>query len=240
MEWSALTGNLGLTAWIVLCVALCGLLSFSFVKNLRTISEISADFQKMPVLRGEIAADLTASDQLPAGDREVEEQNRNWWIPRFGLRESLHVEKGLKERYCRQFREAYLQPLDRRLTDTLRALPPSVADEPYALVHDPPHPADQPAPGLPGPQRAGGHAQEAPAGLTLLMGRDSQAADPEWQTGSTGTSTVYYLAWRTDPDEMRREIGALQAHDGPALRRARLGFAVADVARGAARERSPR
>ena len=67
----------------------------------------------------------------------MEEQNRNWWIPRFGLRESLHVEKGLKDRYGRQFREGFLQPFDLRLMDALRTMPPTVSDEQYApaMIH---------------------------------------------------------------------------------------------------------
>ena len=157
LEWSALTGNLGLTAWIVLCVALCGLLSFSFVKNLRTIGGVSAEFQKMPVLRGEIAADLTASDHFRQGILKVEEQNRNWWIPRFGLRESLHVEKGPQG--------AILPAVPRSVPSTPRpqahghpaGAAPLRRGRRLCLVRDPHRPADQPPPGLPGAKRARGH-----------------------------------------------------------------------------------
>ena len=212
LEWSALTGNLGLTAWIVLCVALCGLLSFSFVKNLRTIGGVSAEFQKMPVLRGEIAADLTASDHFRQQILKVEEQNRNWWIPRFGLRESLHVEKGLKERYCRQFREGYLQPLDRRLTDTLRALPPSVGDDAYAsyVIHI----ARRINLLRASLERNGLEAMgNKPQPAWLLASRETQAAAAE-ANRTYGELNQHYLAWRMDPDETRREIAALQAQLG--------------------------
>ena len=212
LEWSALTGNLGLTAWIVLCVALCGLLSFSFVKNLRTIGGVSAEFQKMPVLRGEIAADLTASDHFRQQIVKVEEQNRNWWIPRFGLRESLHVEKGLKERYCRQFREAYLQPLDRRLAETLRALPPSVGDDAYAsyVIHI----ARRINLLRASLERNGLEAMgNKPQPAWLFANRETQAADAE-ANRIYGELNQHYLAWRTDPDETRRDIAALQAQLG--------------------------
>lgn len=212
LEWSALTGNLGLTAWIVLCVALCGLLSFSFVKNLRTIGEIAAETPKMPVLRGEITADTLAEDQFRKAIVRVEEQNRNWWIPRFGLRESLHVEKGLKERYGRQFREGFVQPFDRRLMDALRTMPPTVPDEQYApyLIHLTRRINVLRA----SLERDGLEAmRKKPRPSWLFMGRDRQTAAPETDA-ALGELYLHYLAWRSDPDETRREIAALQASLG--------------------------
>ncbi|MBW1900772.1 MAG: hypothetical protein JRJ20_03965 [Deltaproteobacteria bacterium] len=35
LHWNRLTKNMGLTSWVAIIIALCGLLSFSFVKNLR-------------------------------------------------------------------------------------------------------------------------------------------------------------------------------------------------------------
>jgi type VI secretion system protein ImpL len=143
---------------------------------------------------------------------KVEEQNRNWWIPRFGLRESLHVEKGLKERYCRQFREGYLQPLDRRLAETLRALPPSVGDDAYAsyVIHI----ARRINILRVSLERNGLEAMgNKPQPAWLFASRETQAVDAE-ANRIYGELNQHYLAWRTDPDETRRDIAALQAQLG--------------------------
>ncbi|MCL5966157.1 MAG: type VI secretion system protein ImpL, partial [Deltaproteobacteria bacterium] len=92
LEWGMLTRNLGVTAWVVLGIALCGLLSFSFVKNLRIVRDISRDFEKPVALRGEMLSDLMTMDRFKEGILKVEERNGNWWIPRFGLNESRLVE----------------------------------------------------------------------------------------------------------------------------------------------------
>ena len=44
LEWSRLTRNLGLTSWVAIVIALCGLLSFSFVKNLNILKVADTDF----------------------------------------------------------------------------------------------------------------------------------------------------------------------------------------------------
>ncbi len=50
---------------------------------------MSKDLQKLPVLQGEFLTDLTALDRFREGIIRVENQNKSWWLPRFGLRESI-------------------------------------------------------------------------------------------------------------------------------------------------------
>lgn len=137
IEWRALTGNLGLTAWVILGIALCGLLSFSFVKNLKTIRDFSHSFSKTAPLKGDIQVDLAAMERFRQDILIVEEQNRHWWIPRFGLTESLKVEKGLKQRFCRQFQEKILTPFDKQLAAGMVTISPSTPDDIYGqyVVH---------------------------------------------------------------------------------------------------------
>ena len=40
LEWSRLTRNLGLVAWLAVAIAICGLLSFSFARNLMIMREV--------------------------------------------------------------------------------------------------------------------------------------------------------------------------------------------------------
>ena len=117
LHWNRLTKNMGLTSWVAVALAVCGLLSFSFVKNLRTLRLVSKEFSKPPVLQGEILSDASIMDRYRQAIAEVEARNRSWWVPRFGLNESRKVEAGLKERYCKQFKDGFLVAFDKQMAD---------------------------------------------------------------------------------------------------------------------------
>jgi len=115
IEWSKLTRNLGLTSWVAVALAICGLLSFSFVKNLKTLRDVSREFSKPPVLEGEVVSDIVLMDHFRETINKVEESNDNWWIPRFGLNESINIENRLKDKYCEQFKGSFLVRFDREM-----------------------------------------------------------------------------------------------------------------------------
>ncbi|WP_319525621.1 type VI secretion protein IcmF/TssM N-terminal domain-containing protein [uncultured Desulfosarcina sp.] len=119
MEWSRLTKSLGLTAWVAVVIALCGLLSFAFVKNLKTLRDVSNQFSKPPVLQGELTTDVLTLDRFRQAVARVEEQNAHWWIPRMGLTESNRVEAGLKQRYCDIFSAGFLKDFDARMAERM-------------------------------------------------------------------------------------------------------------------------
>ncbi len=115
LEWRRLSRNLGLTSWVALVIAFCVLMSFSFVKNLSTMREVPKEFLESPIIRGDLLLDVVGLEQYQQAILKVEERNRNWWIPRFGLRESIDVEQQLKDNFTRQFHKSFLQPLDAKL-----------------------------------------------------------------------------------------------------------------------------
>ncbi len=119
IEWKRLTRNLGLTAWVAIIVAICGLLTFSFVKNLKTLEDASKELSQPPVLQGDLLNDIVIMDRFRQAVSRVEMQNRRWWIPRFGLHQSREIEGALKQKYCDQFRSGFLNPLEKRMTDSM-------------------------------------------------------------------------------------------------------------------------
>ncbi len=129
LEWSLLTRNLGLASWVAVIVALCGLLSFSFVKNLMTMKEVSQEFSKPLILQGEILTDVIIMDHFRQALLKVEKENRNWWIPRFGLNESNDIEIRLKEKYCKQFKDGFLVSFDKQMGDRIVNFSDSTPDE---------------------------------------------------------------------------------------------------------------
>jgi len=116
LEWRRLSRNLGLTSWVALVIAFSVLMSFSFVKNLRTMREVPKEFLESPIIRGDLLLDVVSLDQYQQAILKVHQQNGNWWIPRFGLHESIDVEEQLKDNFNQQFRKSFLQPLDKRMS----------------------------------------------------------------------------------------------------------------------------
>lgn len=129
LEWSRLTRNLGLTSWVALGIAVCGLLSFSFVKNLSTLRGISGDFKTRPVLKGEIISDIGVLERFKKAVAKVEKRNEGWWMPRFGLNESEAVESRLKAKYCLQFRKGFMSSLDALLTKEMAGFSSGTDDQ---------------------------------------------------------------------------------------------------------------
>lgn len=116
LDWSRLTKNIGLTAWLAVGIAVCGLLSYSFVKNLWTLRDVSMEFKTAPVFRGEIVTDVSIMDRYREAILSVSRKNRNWWIPRFGLNQSRHAEQQLKARFCQRFDELFQADLDKQMS----------------------------------------------------------------------------------------------------------------------------
>ena len=116
LAWGRLTRNLGLTAWLAVCIALCGMLSFSFVKNLSAIREVSREFQQPIIFQNDIIADAITLDRYLDAIVSVEEKNRRFRTPRLGLRESRNVEMRLKSAFCDKYQEGFLSSFDNRQT----------------------------------------------------------------------------------------------------------------------------
>ncbi len=209
LEWSRLTRNMGLTSWVAIAIAACGLLSFSFVKNLKSLRDVSNTFSKPPILQGEILADTITMDQFREAVLKVEAQNRSWWVPRLGLKESLNVEVKLKEKYCNQFRSGYLASFDKHMAETMTRFSTATSEEilgKYAA-----HLANRIT--LIG-ARIGGEGLEGlqsrpqPQFDTLMLGA-GQNLIPEVSKKLTRLY-LYFLIWGQDTTGLNEEMNRLQ------------------------------
>jgi type VI secretion system protein ImpL len=218
LEWQSLTRNLGITAWILICVALCGLLSFSFVKNLRTIRSVSHEFVQPPVVRGDLLTDLVTMDRFRQAISNVEEQNRGWWVPRFGLNESIKLEKGLKEKFCKQFYSGFLAPFDRQTQETMPRLIASSGTQDELVGQYIVHLVRRinllkaKTEGLPFEK-----LKEKPQPSYVSLLAQEQSNGPEVRR-KFGLQYLSYLAWRTDTGDVNKEIVILQAWLGELLK----------------------
>lgn len=216
IEWRTLTGNLGLASWVILGIAFCGLLSYSFVKNMVTIREFANGSCKSATFSGNISADLLALDRFRQGILKVEEQNRGWWFPRFGLNESLKVEEQLKERFCARFQNRILKPFDKQLATSLTGMSSATSDDIY-----------------------GQHAIHLARRINILRTRLNDkdlktlrtkpqpafipffsASPQEYAPDGKNIFGLLYLhslIWKTDPGDMTREMETLQGGLKPLL-----------------------
>jgi len=129
LEWSRLTQNLGLAAWLAIAIAICGLLSFSFARNLMIMREVSREVSKPVVLQNELVADVVSLDRFRQAILRVEERNRGWWLPRFGLSESIEAEHELKTKYCNQFYHGFLLNYNDKIAETMTGFSPGTPEE---------------------------------------------------------------------------------------------------------------
>jgi type VI secretion system protein ImpL len=208
-QWRILTRNLGLTAWVALLVAACGLLSYAFVKNLNALSEVRREFQKPALLQGELVADVIIMDRFRQAVVEVEAQNRNWWIPRLGLNESLKVEADLKRRFVSLYQNGFMREFDKAMGERMTGF--SVDATPNATF--------------------GAHVAHLVRRINMVKTRLAQdelaqlAAGPQPVYGPDvlgrteviaeiqariGTQYLYALAWEQDGARLTNELTHLQ------------------------------
>lgn len=210
IEWSNLTRNLGLTAWVVFGVAVCGLLSFSFVKNLKTLRRVSHEFAKISMLQRDFLPDLVNMGLFNKAILNIEDQNQHWWIPRFGLNESINVEMALKDKYCYQFQQGFLAPFDKRLRENIATLNPSVPDEVFGqYVSHIVRRINLLKARLDGEELENLQTRPQPAYLSPISS-DVQDLTPA-ERHKFGQLFLYYSYWRSDTGDINKEIETMQS-----------------------------
>ena len=209
VEWSRLTRNLGLTSWVALGVAICGLLSFSFVKNMGTLRDISREFSTPPVLQGDVLTDVVIMDRFLQGIIKVEDQNKGWWIPRFALDESNEVEAELKEKYWKQFHTGFLVSLDKEMTSRMAQFSHSTPD--HVIGHYVAHLVRRI--NLLKARLDGGELEDLKAkpqpSFASLMLMVEKGILPE-VSDKFRNLYLYYLEWSVDSSKINQEITLLQ------------------------------
>ncbi|MEN6466456.1 MAG: type VI secretion protein IcmF/TssM N-terminal domain-containing protein [Syntrophaceae bacterium] len=105
LRWSYLTSRLGLVSWVLVWAALCGLISFLFIHNLSALDHFSTDHRIKAETSGNIASDILLLDRMRLTILEVEDDNDDLLIPRFGIDADRQVETRLKAEYVQKFRQ---------------------------------------------------------------------------------------------------------------------------------------
>lgn len=132
LRWRSLTSSQGLLAWTMVWLSLCGLLSYSFFHNSMTIGEFTKEFYNPPARTRDMSADLMMLDKLRVEILEMERENKNWWVPRFGLDDSIRIERKLKSNFVHLFGDSLLRPFDAAIEKQIEDVSPHTPD--YEMV----------------------------------------------------------------------------------------------------------
>ncbi|HAA04927.1 MAG TPA: type VI secretion system protein ImpL [Syntrophobacteraceae bacterium] len=128
LSWNRFTKSLGLTAWLAIGIAFCGLLSFSFVTNLKTFSDVSKTFQ-LEAMKGDLVPDVNILADFQKRLESLQRQSRSWWIGHFGLRHNERVEAALRDRYCQRFQTGLLGRLDQQMHTSINQFSTTTPDQ---------------------------------------------------------------------------------------------------------------
>jgi type VI secretion system protein ImpL len=113
-RWGDLRRRAAVAAWFAVLAGVAGLLTHSFLSNMRLLRSVAHEFAAPPVLQGDLVADILTLNRFDEALTALESRNQVSWLSQFGLREGRHVELKFKSLLSRQFRTGFLTPFDER------------------------------------------------------------------------------------------------------------------------------
>ncbi len=116
------TQNLGLATWALAMLVLGILLSISFARNLSLTRTAFSALPPSTKMSQELGGDLATLNGFRVALDELVTSNRDWWLPRLGLRQSIRAQEQLQTIYTARYRKAILAPADRALDSALVGL----------------------------------------------------------------------------------------------------------------------
>ena len=119
IKWRRLTHALALAATLAIVFSICGLFTFSYIKNKSAMSAFMEDITQVPSLSNNMSRDLLLLSDFREQLLEIQTLNQNWLLPRMGLHQSQLAQRRLEKLYEDLFRVGLEQPLDVNLAQTV-------------------------------------------------------------------------------------------------------------------------
>jgi type VI secretion system protein ImpL len=215
LRWKLLTRNLGMASWLLGLFFVCGLLSLSYLGNLRAMNDLFDAFPKKPAYSANVDERVVEMASFRQRITHLDELNSNWWVPRMGLDISLEAQEKVQALYCEQFKRVLLEPFDAQLHRAIGKLDTKPAEQLTSdyiallvwridLIKS---------------QRAGGtfktlSARQMPAGNILAEVVPGFNQD---LMGYFGQNYIAYLLWNNDKESLREQQLLLEAGLGKVL-----------------------
>ena len=129
LMWRKTTLSLGIVSLLLICLAMSGILIFSYSNNLKALNSFdSAFFKSQPAAFG-------TTDRILLFDRQqfeikkLQEQNSNWILPRLGLNQSRLFETNLKQTFVNDVKKDLVDPMDDLFFEKIKATHSLTPDE---------------------------------------------------------------------------------------------------------------
>ena len=122
LSWRRVTGSLGFISWLLIWASLCGMLSFSYIKNVNLINELRGSFFQPPALTDNLNDDLVILSRLSDVISEIEDGNSGWIVPHFGLTQTESMAANMKEHFGNLFENAVLKRINKSIEERIKEI----------------------------------------------------------------------------------------------------------------------
>lgn len=129
--WRRTTLSLGVFSIILICLALAGILGFSYVNNVKALNSMDKSVFKSRSHETGQTDRILWHDTQRLEIEKLQSANKNWILPRLGLKQSLELEKSIKAQYVGQVKKDLIEHMDDLFFDRVLKTNPST---PYTDV----------------------------------------------------------------------------------------------------------
>ncbi|MFW5836605.1 MAG: type VI secretion protein IcmF/TssM N-terminal domain-containing protein [Desulfovibrionaceae bacterium] len=208
LKWRMITKNLGLASWLFLTFCFVGLLSLSYINNMRALSVVTSEFPQPPTLNGTAEQNIITLSLFKQRTTQMIQVNKGWWAPRLGLTKSLDIQSRLQNLYVKLFEGKILRPLDTDIGASMAKLQPSISElEVAEYVEHMVWRIDLIEERLHGARLAALEAYPKPSGQVLA--RELPDVSPEVGSYFASLYTAY-LAWEPEQASLSEELMSLR------------------------------
>ncbi|MCK5096475.1 MAG: hypothetical protein KAR45_00135, partial [Desulfobacteraceae bacterium] len=120
--WRRTTVSLGVFSLMLICLALSGILVFSYFNNSKVLKKFNSSFFKKEVYASNSTDNILTIDRQRFEIDKLENNNDNWILPRIGLDQSLLLESSLKKKFVEDVRKNLVEPVDNLFFDKINKI----------------------------------------------------------------------------------------------------------------------
>ena len=122
LMWRKTTLSLGVFSLMLICLALSGMLIFSYYNNFNVLKKFNNNFFENKTISSNNTDNILLLDRQRFEISKIEADNDNWILPRIGLDQSLDLEKSLKAQFIKNAEENLIKPMDNMFFDKVNRI----------------------------------------------------------------------------------------------------------------------
>ncbi len=127
--WRKTTLTLGIFSLMLICLAMSGVMAFSYFNNVRALNSFDPGFFKTQSMVSNTAETILLLDRQRFEIEKLQSSNDNWILPRLGLNQSLALEKNLKQKFVNDVRKNVVDLMDDLFFEKIKTTNSIASDE---------------------------------------------------------------------------------------------------------------